>query len=40
VKGDSCAAVPLEKVAGKKKLVPLGHPWLGTARLVGTCLGE
>lgn len=40
VKGDSCEPVPLEKVAGKKKIVPLDHPWLRTARLVGTCLGE
>ncbi len=40
VKGDSCAPVPLEKVAGKKKTVPPNHPWLDAARLVGTCLGE
>jgi len=40
VKGDRCEAVPLEKVAGFKKVVPADHPWLHTARLVGTCLGE
>jgi 6-phosphofructokinase 1 len=40
VKGDSCRPVPLEKVAGKKKLVPSNHPWIRSARLVGTCLGE
>ena len=31
--------VPLEEVAGKRKTVPLDHPMLETARLVGTCLG-
>lgn len=40
VKGDSCKAVPLESVAGKTKLVPKNHPWIRSARLVGTCLGE
>lgn len=40
VKGSTCKAVPLEKVAGFKKLVPLDHEWLRAARLVGTCLGE
>lgn len=39
VNGDECKAVPLEKVAGKKKLVPENHPWIESARLVGTCLG-
>jgi 6-phosphofructokinase 1 len=32
--------VPLEKVAGKIKTVPIGHPWIETARRVGTCLGD
>jgi 6-phosphofructokinase 1 len=40
VKGETCEPVALEKVAGKKKTVPLDHPWLETARLVGTSLGE
>nr|MBP7276456.1 6-phosphofructokinase [Kiritimatiellia bacterium] len=40
VKGDDCVAVPLEKVAGVTKLVTEDHPWVHTARLVGTCLGE
>lgn len=39
IKGDHCEPVPLEDVAGKKKLVPEGHPWLRAARLVDTCLG-
>lgn len=32
--------VPLEEVAGVKKRVPLDHPWIETARSVGTNLGE
>lgn len=32
--------VPLEKVVGKKKLVPLNHSWVNTARLLQTCLGD
>ena len=39
VQGKDCVAVPLEKVAGIKKTVPLDHPWLETARLVETSLG-
>ena len=31
--------VPLEKVVGKRKIVPLDHPWLESARQVGTNLG-
>jgi 6-phosphofructokinase 1 len=40
VRGEQCVPVPLEKVAGKKKTVPLDHPWIAAARLVGTCLGD
>lgn len=40
VRGSSCVPVPLEKVAGIKRTVPLDHPWLQTARLVSTCLGD
>ncbi len=40
VHGTECVPVPLEKVAGKKKTVPLDHPWIQAARLVGTCLGD
>ena len=39
-RGDATEAVPLEKVAGEKKLVPLDHPWIQAARLVGTCMGD
>jgi 6-phosphofructokinase 1 len=38
-RGDDVEPVDLEAVAGKKKLVPLNHPWLQSARLVGTALG-
>ena len=40
VKGDSCEPVPIKEAAGKTKLVPLDHPWIDSARLVGTCLGH
>lgn len=40
VRGEACVPIPLEDVAGKKKTVPLDHPWLQSARLVGTCLGD
>lgn len=40
VKGSECVPVPLERVAGIKRLVPPDHPWLETARLVSTCLGD
>jgi 6-phosphofructokinase 1 len=39
-RGEGAEAVPLEQVAGNKKLVPLDHPWLESARRVGTCLGD
>jgi len=40
VKGSEIVPVPLEEVAGNKKLVPLDHPLIQTARLVGTCFGD
>jgi 6-phosphofructokinase 1 len=39
VRDGQCVPVPLEEVAGNKRLVPIEHPWIGTARRVGTCLG-
>jgi 6-phosphofructokinase 1 len=39
-RGDGIEAVPLEEVAGQRKVVPLDHPWLDSARRVGTCLGD
>jgi len=40
VHGADCVPVPLEEVAGKKKLVPLNHSWIQSARLVGTSFGD
>jgi len=37
---EKAEAVPLEKVAGRRKTVPPDHPWIQTARDVGTCLGD
>jgi 6-phosphofructokinase 1 len=39
-RGDGTEPVPLEKVAGKRKVVPHDHPWVEAARRVGTCLGD
>lgn len=39
-RGDQAVPVPLEEVAGNKKLVPLDHPWIETARNLGVCLGD
>ena len=39
-RGDGTEPVPLEKVAGKRKIVPPDHSWVKTARRVGTCLGD
>jgi 6-phosphofructokinase 1 len=39
-RGEGTEPVPLEKVAGKLKTVPLDHPWVESARRVGTCLGD
>jgi phosphofructokinase-like protein len=39
-KGDGFVTVPLEEVVDKRKMVPLDHPWLKSARHVGTCLGD
>jgi 6-phosphofructokinase len=33
-------AVELEKVVDKRRVVPLDHIWVETARRVGTCLGD
>ena len=39
-RGDGTEPVPLEKVAGRRKSVPPDHPWVETARHVGTCMGD
>jgi 6-phosphofructokinase len=40
VRGQKCKPVPLAKVAGRRKTVPLDHCWIRSARLVGTCFGD
>ncbi len=40
VKRDRCVPVDLKEVAGQLKRVPPDHPWVTSARLVGTCLGD
>jgi len=39
-RGDRTKPVPLHKVAGKRKSVPLDHSWIETARRLETCLGD
>jgi 6-phosphofructokinase 1 len=39
-RGEGAEAMPLEEIAGRKKLVPLDHPWVVSARRVGTNLGD
>jgi 6-phosphofructokinase 1 len=38
--GDTTRPIALDQVAGRRKTVALDHPWVGTARQVGTCLGD
>jgi len=40
VKGESTELVPLDEVIGKRKVVPLDHPWIRAALETGTCLGN
>jgi ATP-dependent phosphofructokinase / diphosphate-dependent phosphofructokinase len=40
MKGSEVTSVPLEKVAGRTKLVPLDHPLIRSARRVGTNFGD
>jgi 6-phosphofructokinase len=39
-RGDGAEPVPLDQVAGRRKNLPLDHPWIAAARAVGTCLGD
>jgi 6-phosphofructokinase 1 len=39
-RGDGAEPVALRDVAGRRKTVPLDHPWLEAARRVGTCVGD
>ncbi len=38
--GDGAVAVPLEQIVGKRKNVPLDHPWIQTARDLDVCMGD
>ena len=40
VRGDECVPIPLEEIAGHRRVVPLDHPWIRSARLVGTSFGD
>jgi 6-phosphofructokinase 1 len=40
VRGQKYKPVSLKKVAGRRKAVPLDHPWIKSARLVGTSFGD
>jgi 6-phosphofructokinase 1 len=40
LQGQKLVSVPLKKVAGKRKTVPLDHIWLQTARQLGVCFGD
>jgi 6-phosphofructokinase 1 len=39
-RGDGTEPVPLERVVGRRKTVPMDHPWIRAARNVGVCLGD
>jgi 6-phosphofructokinase len=39
-RGEQAVPVPLEEVAGNKKLVPVDHPWVLSAKQVGTSFGD
>ncbi|WP_069470303.1 6-phosphofructokinase [Candidatus Marithrix sp. Canyon 246] len=39
IRGTKVEAVPLEEVIGKRKIIPLDHDWVETAKNVGISLG-
>ncbi len=39
-RGDGTEPVPLDKVVGRRKTVPVDHPWVDSARRVGTSFGD
>jgi 6-phosphofructokinase 1 len=39
-RGEGAEAVPLDQVAGNRKIIPADHPWIDSARKVGTSLGD
>lgn len=40
VREDAIVPVPLEDVAGRRKVVPPDHPWISAARSLGVSLGD
>lgn len=40
VRGDDTEPVPLEQVVGKRKTVPIDHPWIESVRNLGVSLGD
>jgi 6-phosphofructokinase len=39
-RGEGAQPIPIEQVAGRIRTVPLEHPWVESARRVGTCMGD
>ncbi len=39
-RGEGTEPVPLDQVAGSRKVVPLDHPWIVSARRIGTNMGD
>lgn len=39
-RGEGTEPVPLDEVAGHRKVVPLDHPWITSARCIGTNMGD
>ena len=39
-RGNEAVPVPLEEIAGRRKSVPLDHPWIVSARNLGVGLGD
>lgn len=39
-RGEDSVPIPIEEVVGKRKTVPLDHPWIQTARSLHICLGD
>ncbi len=39
-RGEGVEPVPLENIVGKRKMVPIDHAWIKSARSVGTSLGD
>jgi 6-phosphofructokinase len=39
-RGDGYRALRLSKVAGRRKMVPIDHPWVRTARSLGISMGD